>query len=349
MSKKKPLCVVFNDVHIKTGNEEDVINSVRFMIGYCVDNGIKDLLCNGDIFDSRSFQRLSNLKCWNTCLDLFQGAGLVCHVNVGNHDKTRYDSEDSFLDPFEHHPAMVLYKSIVSLELFGKKVTMSPYFDDNILVSQLEESDGGDILFGHWEMAGSTNLGRVSEKVTINEKLLKKWKKTYLGHYHNYHEITKDIVHLPSLRQANFGEDDTKGFSVLFDDLSYEIVLGQFKRFTKIVINVDDTNSADIKELIKTHKNSKDTVRFEFIGEESKLKALNKGQFSDTGIDIKVKYSVKYDFDDPGIEAPEIIESYDKDKVIDAFKEFCKEKDYDVKSGMSLLEEFLNEKDGKEK
>ena len=138
-------------------------------------------------------------------------------------------------------------------------------------------------------MAGSTHLGNTSEKSSINKELLSKFTKTYLGHYHNHHEITKDIIHLPSLRQSNFGEDDNKGFSILYKDLSYEIVNGEFKKYKKIVLNVDETTQADISKLINKYSNSKDTIRFEFIGSEQKLKAIDKGQFKGSEIDVKLK------------------------------------------------------------
>ena len=211
----------------------------------------------------------------------------------------------------------------------------------------LQEHKGNDVLISHFEMAGSTHLGKVSQKASINKKLLSKWKKVYLGHYHNHHEITKDIIHLPSLRPGNFGEDNNKGFTILFDDLSYELVQGEFKKFTKIVINVDETNTSELKELILTHQNSGDTIRFEFIGSESKLKALDKAQFKDTGIDIKVKYEAKYDFEDENLTLPTITEHYGIEEVKVSFKEFCEEKGYEHKVGLTLLEEFLKSNNGK--
>src|SRR5690606_5442149 len=135
------------------------------------------------------------------------------------------------------------------------------------------------------------------------------------GLYHNHHEIKKDIIHLSSLKQATFGEDEKKRITVLNDDQSYEIIIGQVKRFTKVVMNVDEISTKEIKELIKTHKNSQDVVRFEFTGEESKLKAINKSQFEDTGIDIKIKYEAKYDLDSKNLKLPAVTEYYGKDEV----------------------------------
>ena len=336
-----PIAIIFNDAHLKTGNESDVIHSVKHMLKYAKKNEITNLIFAGDLFDSRSFQRQSVLQAFDEILDLVNKAGCTLYIFPGNHDKTVYASYDSFLDVYRHYPNVVFNRELSVIELEGIKITLLPFFSDDMLIPMLEEAEGTDVLISHFEMAGSTHLGKVSNKSTINKKLLSKWTKTYLGHYHNHHEITKDIVHLPSLRQSNFGEDDNKGFAVLYEDLSYKLIGGDFKRFKKVTIDINKTTSKQIKELITTYKNSSDTIRFEFVGDESKLKALDKSQFNDTGIDVKVKYDVKYDYTDINIELPSVVEHYGEDQVRDAFKVFCDDKGYDYQEGVVLLNEFL--------
>mgnify|MGYP003646915741 FL=1 len=340
----KPIAIIFNDAHLKTGNEQDVIHSVKHMLTYAKTEGISDLIFAGDLFDSRSFQRQSVLQAFDEMLELINKAGCTLYIFPGNHDKTVYASYDSFLDVYRHYPGVVFNRELSVIELGGKSITLLPFFSDDMLIPMLEEAEGTDVLISHFEMAGSTHLGKTSEKSTINKELLSKWKKTYLGHYHNHHEITENIVHLPSLRQTNFGEDDYKGFSVLHDDLSYKIIEGNFKRFKKVTININVTSAADISQLIRTHENSSDTIRFEFVGDESKLKALDKSQFNNSGIDVKIKYDVKYDYADDQLTLPTVVEHYGEDQVRDAFKVFCDDKGYEYKDGIVLLNEFLTNK-----
>ena len=340
---KKPIAIIFNDIHLKAGNEEAVISSIKHMIEVANEKGIKRVLFAGDLFHSRSFQRQSILLTLDKILRLFKLNGIEADFIPGNHDKTTYASHDNFLDVFSHYPNFNLHTSLSVIDVEGVSVTMLPFFSDDLLIPMIEEAKGTDVLISHFEMAGSTNLGKTSEKTSINKKLLSKWEKTYLGHYHNHHEITKDIVHLPSMIQDNFGEDDNKGFSILYDDLSYEIVLGKFRRFLKIVVNLDDINTSELKEIIKTHSNSLDTIRFEFIGEESKLKALDKSLFKGTKIDIKLKYELKYDHTDKDSLPPTINEKYDKSDIKKTLKQFCEDKGYDYKEGQKLLDEFLKQ------
>lgn len=336
----KPIFIIFNDAHLKGGNEEDTIASVRHMIRYALDNDIKFAVFAGDLFHSRSNQKESVLQACDTILEMFHSAGIFLYIFPGNHDKTDYKSYTSFLDVYRFHPGIQFNDRPKKIEIEGVSVMMIPFFDDSILVPMLEEAEGADILISHFEMAGSNHLGKVSEKGTITRKTLKKWKKTYLGHYHNTHEITKNIVHLPSLRQQDFGEDDNKGFSVIFDDLSYEIVKGVFKRFKKISIDVDKLDAKAIDKLIEDNKNSLDSIRIELVGEESKIKAIDKSRFKDAGIDLKTKFTDSdINIDRP---APKLIQKFDKKKVEDIFKDFCAEKGYDYEVGNKILQQYLN-------
>ena len=344
---KEPLAIIFNDAHLKTGNEQDVINSVKHMLKYARAEKIDKLIFAGDLFDSRSFQRQSVLQAFDEILDLVNKVGCTLYIFPGNHDKTVYASYDSFLDVYRHYPNVVFNKEISVIDLDGVSITLLPFFSDDMLIPMLQEAKPTDVLISHFEMAGSTHLGKISVKSSINKKLLSKFKKTYLGHYHNHHEITKDIVHLPSLRQSNFGEDDKKGFAVLYKDLSYELIKGSFKSFKKISIDINTIEAKGIEQLIRTYENSSDTIRFEFVGDESKLKALDKSQFNGTGIDVKVKYDVKYDYKDDLPTQLIVVKHYGEDQVRDAFETFCDNKGYEHQQGVVLLDEFLKLKNGK--
>ena len=341
---KKPIAIIFNDVHLKSGNENAVLKSIRHMIEVAKEKNIKRFIFAGDLFDSRSFQRLKVLNTFDTILSETSEAGIEMDYIPGNHDKSIYVSYDSFLDVYYHYPNFNLHRDISDITIDGIDITLLPFFSDDMLIPKIKEHGGGDVLISHFEMQGSSHLGKVSEKVTINEVLLSKWKKTYLGHYHNTHEITKNIVHLPSLLQANFGEDNIKGFSVLYDDLSYEIIRGEFREFIKIQIDLDSIISSELKQLIKTYENSSNTIRFEFTGSESKLKALDRAQFKNTGIDVKLNYDKKYAYDDSDIEIPTTKEKYNKSDISKIFKDFCEDKGYSYKEGQELLNEFLKHK-----
>ena len=337
---KKPVAIIWNDVHLKTGNEDAVLEAFKYMVEYAKANGISKTIFAGDLFDSRTFQRLKVLDTFDQMLEILDKENMTVDLVPGNHDKTLYGSVDSFLKYYRYHSSVRYFDRPAVQVIDGISLTYIPFFSDDKLIPMLEETKGSDILISHFEMQGSTHLGSVSEKSTINKKLLSKWKKVYLGHYHNHHEITKDIVHLPSFIQNNFGEDSNKGFSVLYDDLSYEIVKGRFKEFTKVVIDLEETNISEIKELVKTYSNNENTVRFELIGTEAKLKGFDKSILDGSGIDLKKKFEKKFTFEDTE-KKPELIEKFSKENIFETFKEFCEEKDLDHNDGEYLLKKFF--------
>lgn len=339
---KTPIAIIFNDAHLKPGNEQETLDAVQYMLDYAVSHKIYKLIFAGDLFDSRSHQRQESLRILEEIIERSNKAGCTIYMFPGNHDKTDYSSFYSFLEVYRYHPGVEFNRELKNIEIEGVSITLLPFFADDLLVPMIREAEGADILISHFEMNGSTNLGRTSEKTSITKKMLKKWKKTYLGHYHNTHEISKDIVHLPSMRQDGFGEDGNKGFSVLYDDLSYEIVKGRFKSFLKTVIDIDKTTLKEIKEFIKLHKNSENTIRFEFIGEESKLKALDRGLFEGSGIDVKIKYQAVFEASEA--EEPTLIKEYNDEQIITSFEAFCEQKGYDKETGSKYLLEYLESK-----
>ena len=213
-----------------------------------------------------------------------------------------------------------------------------------MLCGQLENHIGGQILIGHWSCDGSTYLGKVDKNKVINKKLLSKWNKIYLGHYHNYHKVNENTTHLPSLLQDNFGEDNVKGFTVIYDDLTYKVIKGKFREFVKVVVDINHTSLKELKEKIKLYKNDDCVVRFELIGDDSKLKSIDKSIFVDHGIDVKLKFDKKYTLELGENEQATLKEVYKEDDIRKEFKKFCNDKNYDYKFGLSLLDKFFNNK-----
>lgn len=343
--KKEIWAIHFNDIHIKNGNEKEVYLAIEFMVNYAVKHNIKNLICGGDVFESRSFQRLSHLKCWEKCLKLFKTNNLMCYCNTGNHDKSLYNSKDNFIEPFKYHPSLRLFSDIETISLNGKQTTFSPFFTDKILCDQLTKKEGCEVLIGHWSCDGSTYLGKTDKNKVINKSLLNKWNKVFLSHYHNYHKVSENVTHLPSLIQDNYGEDNLKGFTLIYDDLSYEIIKGSFKELKKVELKIDDISIDELKKMISIEKGKDQKTRFEFYGSKSKLDALDLSIFEDSNIDVKLKYDKNYEFNTIDRKEPLSIEVYREGDIKKEFEIFCKNKEYDFDYGKALLDKFLKEKE----
>lgn len=331
---------MLNDVHLKQSNEQAIINAVIHLIKYAVKNKIFDVFLAGDLFDSRSFQRQSTLRAFETILNLFHEAKIRLHLFPGNHDKTEYSDSYSFLEVYQHHPCVQFNSQPRRLEIRGIKIDLIPFFSDDILVPMLEAHEGGDLLISHFEMYGSENNGNVSEKSSITPKLLSKWKGVKLGHYHDEHEVAPNIHHLSAFIQQKFGENRKKGFAVIYDDLSHESIQGSFREFKKISINADALELIDIKNLISEYKDNENGIRFSIEGKKSSLEAIDMKMFEGTGIDVKKVFSTETRID-KGVEMPKLKTKLEEGDVKTNFKTFCKNKELNHEVGKSYLETFL--------
>lgn len=353
---KTVLTVISTDWHIRPNNTEQIIGLIKQKIKLAKDLEITNLICLGDVFQSRQAQPLSVLKCFEEILDLIDKAGMVLYCIAGNHDKTDYSSENSFLDQFSWHPALKLTRFVTGTFYFGDiKFWFLPFFEENIWIEYFQKNilksvktqkDYKHILLSHQALTGSVNNDSSKIENSIKPSLFKDFYKVFLGHYHNQQQIGKNIYHLPSLQANNFGEDNDKGFTVLYDDGSHELVPSEFPEYHTIKIDLDKVNKKELNELKKDGavliKDSGANIRFKFEGSEDKVKAIKQEEFTAFGIDVKkehkaiVKSIAK-------AETGEVV-TYNDETILEKFDIFCEEEKYDnVGYGRQCLIQKLKE------
>jgi len=332
---------MFNDAHFKVGNEHEVLESISHLIKTAIERNIDKVVFLGDMFDSRQFQRQSVLEALDVAIKLFHEAGITLYLVPGNHDKTDYMESFSFLEIYRHHPNIIYIKQPQSFDFDGVSVDLVPFFDDEILVPMLEKMKGGDILGSHFEMWGSSHLGKISKKKSITPKLLAKWKKVFLGHFHNEHDITENISHLPALRQNDFGENPKKGFTIVYNDLSKEFIKGVFKEHLEIPVDANKVTQTDLVKLIEQHKDPHKVVLFKIEGEEANVKAIDLKVFEGTGILYKTDYDQSFEQYE-NVEDAVVVKKHDKESILSLYLEFCENKGYDYLEGKVFVKSFFN-------
>lgn len=341
MENKLPLASIITDLHIKESNYEDVLNLV---IQVCKESnklGIKILFLLGDIFDSRKSQPLIVLNTFGKILDILKDYEIKAYVIPGNHDKTIYESNDSFLDSFSHHPSLRLTRvqSMLPFKNHDLFIHFIPFFTNEKWLETFKdlkdhwgkfEEGKKHILCSHIAIEGSRNNDGKRVESNISAKLFKNFYKVFLGHYHNQQQIGKNVFHLPSIQQNSFGENNEKGFTVLYSDGSHELFKTKFKEFVNVKIDLDKISKSELNDMITDYGQMVENnyIRFKFTGSEEKIKTLDKEQIQLIGIDVKTEnkdIEVIDDFD--SVE----ISKYDFESVSEAFEEFCEDykKDYD--------------------
>jgi len=342
---KLPLVVISSDWHIKPDNTEQIIYLINQKIELAKSLELDYLICLGDVFQSRQAQPLIVFKCFEKILDLIGSSDMILYCISGNHEKTNYLSSHSFLDQFIWHPTLKLIKTYEDIDLFeGIRFHFISFFKEELWIEKFKEvsilKNGKNILFSHQALSGSVNNDGSKQENSIKVSDFEIFDKVFLGHFHNTQQISENIFHLPSIQANNYGEDNNKGFTVLYDDLSHEIINSKFPEYHTININLDKLSKQELNDLKKEGseliKTSGANIRFKVSGSEDKVQALKKEDFESVGIDIQKEHksitkSIKI------AETGEIM-VYTDEIIKNKFNDFCKEENYeDVEYGMECL------------
>ena len=346
----KPVFTMSTDWHLKEDNIEAIKDLAHQLCKLTLKLGLKETFCLGDILDSRIAQKQVVLKALEAILDIFRDYDVKLHLIPGNHDKSVYSSKDSFLDVFKHHPSAIIYRQYTQINRGRYHIHMMPYFEEKVWIKEFKGitpiSDGGraDVLLTHMAVKGSRNNDGSIVDCKLTPSYLKLWGRVYLGHYHDRQQIGKNIFHIPSIQQNNFGEDEHKGFTVFYQDGSHKLIKSDFQAYKCLKLDINDMSHKEIEELAKEHSTSSDRIRFEFLGDTSSLKSIDKVGIESLGIEVKTK-SKEIEDTIKFVEEEDMV-TLNKDSIMEEFKGYCKEFGKDYKRGSKFIKSHLNGKEG---
>ena len=346
----KPLTMIFTDIHLKESNYQEI---EELLIGQgievCKTNNIRQCFCLGDVFDSRISQKQVVLSSWDKILNCYDKAGIELICIRGNHDSSDYRSSDSFLKPFKHHPNFRLVDDIDIITIGNVLFGCIAYYDEDIWIERFEElvecikdeqtKDNKIVCLGHMAITGSQNLGHITEN-RLNLKMFDDFDMTFQGHFHDFQELGEKFVHLGSLTQNNFGEDERKGFWIINDDLTYGLIPSKGKSYKRLTINLEDTTIKQADKIIKSFKkeNENSFIRVEFKGNQDELKSIDKKIYQELGIDVKIKVNEIDTSNDIDVSEVKALTNSD---IVRKFKDFCEQNEYNYKEGLVILQQVL--------
>ena len=346
--KKKPLFILITDTHLNHKNIELVIDIFRQAIEQAQKLGLKVIYHAGDLFDSRKHQTLATLRAFAEILLMCEEAGIVLRAIPGNHDKPDYFSANSYLDVYERYGSLELVREWASFKEGDYYVHMIPFFDEREVyphyLSKAAFVKGfKNILITHIAVDGVRNNDGSEIENTFDKKAFKKFEKVLVGHYHNAQEVG-NVAYVGSAYQKDYGEDDDKGMTLVYDDGSLERILLDFPRFETIKIDLNVVTTEELEKTFKSHEKSEDNIRFKFSGTKEKLAALDRPKYIKAGIDVKTEQ------DDPEIDLDyaELVDftGFSKAKILDEWGEFSEKHEIDEnieKAGKIRLEKTFNE------
>lgn len=343
---KNILAILSTDWHLKDSNAEQIIELVRGQCELAVQNNCQLLIAAGDIFDARKGQSVATLTAFSRILEIINEYQLQFIAISGNHDKQSYESNDSFLTPYrvtglvEIDPIQINIQSqntpfcFYFLPFYKEEIWLGKYKE---LLSKLVPGTK-NVLISHTAVTGSVNNDGSKVETGIKPIDFVKFDLVLLGHYHDYQQVSENIFHIPSIQQNNFGEDQNKGYTLLYDDLTFDIVKSNFKPYEKIVIDVDKISKKELVEYVKTYQKTNKNIRFELVGSSENIKSIDKESITAHGIDVKskikeVEKTMEYYEDE--------IKEFDNESIVKSFIEYCEQEKIDNGIGLDYLQKKL--------
>lgn len=346
---KNPIALILTDTHLKPDNISLVENIFDQAIAKCKELKIDTILHGGDWFNSRTGQPLSVLKATQRIIDKFKDNYISFTIMAGNHDRTDYDSEESFLDIFYDDPYFHVAEDGEYIDIYEDDkneendiyVHFLPFFKESgsyvERLNKIETLVGKNILLTHVAINGANNNDGSMVSDCIPSSAFEKFDAVLVGHYHNRQQFD-NIYYIGSAYQSNFGEDDQKGFTILYNDGSIEFIQSHFPLYIKYEINVEQLTSKEILHL-QQEKQSGNNIRIKIKGDQAKVKSFDTSLLTQAGISFDLSHNTV----DKPLSDEEMSKNitHDKKSIVDAFKSFCSDnKITDNKYGLEKLKEI---------
>ena len=345
---KKALALLVNDVHASKENLSEFRLNWEEMLTVAKDYEVEDIWVGGDLFTTRASQSLDVLLAVHDALIEAAKSFNVVLAN-GNHDKVDQTQDRGYCHVFQGLEKVTVVNDVYRWEYEGNSgepifLTVIGYYpEDNGFVEQLKKVEdvatccnGKHFLYIHQGINGA--LRTPSEKDLSPNVFGPVWERVFVGHYHDRCVIKgTNIEYIGASRQHNYGEDDQKGYTILFSDGSTEFVQNKVNtRYMTVEATYDQIMSDDFRSCLEGASNGNIKLRVKVTCDPAQVSSINREELSALGVS---KIEVSHPSDNITSEVQKgLIERYDKNGLIDSYKNYCAENNVqDVDLGVYYL------------
>ena len=341
-----PCLLLLNDIHISKDNIPAFKANWQEAIDICRKMDVKEIAIGGDLFFSRAAQTLDVLLAVHDAL--LTAAEHSIHVTIaeGNHDKVNQENERGYCHVFDQHSNVLVCDEYVSLPLGDDcrfVLHMMGYFpEDGSFCTRLDrlkeealDPKRLNFLYIHEGINGA--LAQPNDK-ELPAKIFEDFDKVFVGHYHNRTIIDKTrIEYIGSSRQHNFGEDEEKGYTVIYTDGSHEFIKNQANtRYRVIDVAAERAGLHLMDELREIDADGRYKVKVRVHAPQAAMKSVDKAALLDAGA-TKVEL-IADDEEMLEVAASSLFEKFDSHRIRETYEEFCREKQIDdVAIGLEYL------------
>lgn len=348
MSEKRiPCALLINDIHVSKDNISEFQRNWDEALGICKKQDIPEIIIGGDLLQSRSsYQTLDVLLAVRQAIIKATNAGLELTIAEGNHDLVDQEAILGYCHVFSEYPHVYVVDDYVSIDC-SDDVTlyvMSYAPESGSFINRLQDIIDNDfdrnkhnILYIHEGIKGGLAMPSDDELPT---KIFKDFDAVLVGHYHNRCKIKgTNIEYVGASRQHNFGEDEEKGYTILYDDGSYEFIKNESNtRYKVIDLALQDVDNHLIEELNDIKSNGKYKVKARINCSATDVQNIDKQKLLEAGaakVEIVTEKTVA-----KSIEAHSLDRKFDKTGIKQEYESFCSEKVIDSSMGLQYLDKI---------
>lgn len=341
-----PCLLLLNDIHISKDNIPAFKANWQEAIDICRKMDVKEIAIGGDLFFSRAAQTLDVLLAVHDALLTAAEHGIHVTIAEGNHDKVNQENERGYCHVFDQHSNVLVCDEYVSLPLGDDcrfVLHMMGYFpEDGSFCTRLDrlkeealDPKRLNFLYIHEGINGA--LAQPNDK-ELPAKIFEDFDKVFVGHYHNRTIIDKTrIEYIGSSRQHNFGEDEEKGYTVIYTDGSHEFIKNNANtRYRVIDVAAERAGLHLMDELREIDADGRYKVKVRVHAPQAAMKSVDKAALLDAGA-TKVEL-ISDDEEMLEVAASSLFEKFDSHRIRETYEEFCREKQIDdVAIGLEYL------------
>lgn len=347
MNDKIATALLWNDIHISKDNIAEFQKNWEEAIQICQQHNIVDMIIGGDLWQSRSSQTLDVLMTVRQAIIKATKQGLTLTIAEGNHCKVDQESLLGYSHLFSEYPNVYVVDDYTVMDISNDVVlyVMSYFPESGSFTERLEQMKATElddskhnILYIHEGINGA--LSTLTEK-ELPTTIFKDFDKVLVGHYHNRCVIKgTNIEYIGASRQHNFGEDEDKGYTILYSDGSYEFVKNQVNtRYKVIDVTAQQINSKFLDKLDDLKATGKYKTKVRVSCDEKEISSIDKQKLLEAGA-TKVEITTE-ESEATEVAAHALDKKFDKSGIKQEYSAFCANKGIEnVEMGLEYLDKI---------
>lgn len=341
--------MLINDIHASKDNIAEFHKNWDEALELCKQNAVQYLIVGGDMWLSRSAQTLNTLLAVREAiLKATKQYGLYVIIANGNHDLVDQESVFGYNHIFSDYESVEIIDEYTEIDVSDSVslIVMSYFPENGSFINRLDnlkqvyltkKSSKKRVLYIHEGIRGGLATPSDDE---LPANIFNDFYSVLVGHYHNRKHIPgTNIEYVGASRQHNFGEDEEKGYTILYSDGSTQFVKNEVnQRYKVIEVDVAEMDDDFMSMLAKIKSDCRYKVKVRVKCDSAQSSTVNKQMLAEAGankIELVTEQTEVMHTDNKSI-----TQKFDKSGIKEEYTNFCVQKSIDNQLGLHYLEKL---------